>query len=294
MEEIPCIVKVLHDIAPLYTPSGLEGELVYYIFETLHYNGFEVEIDDIGNVMAVRGGDMEANLPMLSAHSDTVQRDRDYKILRDVGVKFFYDEKYEIFYSNNANYYAGFDDKVGVAIILCLANLTKLPFKVLIPVMEETGGEGVQEVPKRFISSSMFNITLDRGGDGDIITDYLGLQLAPQKFSTEVIRIARELGITLNEEVGTYADTYYTSFYTPGVNLSVGYYRPHQPGDFVHLPTAVGAMKIAESCIQQRDRLRHFSNNWKEITLKRRKALMEDEDMRWGAIEDRYTWNYLR
>lgn len=279
MPNTTCIVDTLHDIAPMYVPSGQEQELIYYASEKLDRYGFDIEIDDLGNIMATRYGKKKTDpLPLLSAHSDTVQQYRDKTLLDSGRVGFEYNEEYQIFYSPTKDYYSGFDDKVGVAIILCLARNTDLPFKALITVMEESGGIGVQNIPADFMKSSAFNITLDRMGDSDVVIDYFSSRLCPEPFSREIMKIASELGIELTETLGTFADTYYISLYTPGVNLSVGYYRPHMPGDFVHVAAAANAMAIAERIIQDKDRLLRFAGEWYKKCRYRREYEKEFAD----------------
>lgn len=64
-------LKLFMESLGIYSPTGSEHELAEFIMELLTMNGFEARIDDVGNVIATRGGSGEPNL-WLHAHMDTV------------------------------------------------------------------------------------------------------------------------------------------------------------------------------------------------------------------------------
>ncbi len=63
-------LKLFIESLGIYSPTGGEHELAEFITELLTMNGFEARIDDVGNVIAIRGGG-EPTL-WLHAHMDTV------------------------------------------------------------------------------------------------------------------------------------------------------------------------------------------------------------------------------
>ena len=63
-------LKLLMEALNTYSPTGGEHELAEFLTELLTMNGFEARIDDVGNVIAVRGNGEP--ILWLHAHMDTV------------------------------------------------------------------------------------------------------------------------------------------------------------------------------------------------------------------------------
>ncbi|WP_367834243.1 M20/M25/M40 family metallo-hydrolase [Vulcanisaeta sp. JCM 16159] len=63
-------LKLLMEALSIYSPTGDEHELAEFLTELLIMNGFEARIDEVGNVIAIKG-DGEPVL-WLHAHMDTV------------------------------------------------------------------------------------------------------------------------------------------------------------------------------------------------------------------------------
>ena len=63
-------LKLLMEALNIYSPTGGEHELAEFLSELLIMNGFEARIDDVGNVIAIRGSGEP--VLWLHAHMDTV------------------------------------------------------------------------------------------------------------------------------------------------------------------------------------------------------------------------------
>ncbi|NPA22849.1 MAG: M20/M25/M40 family metallo-hydrolase [Crenarchaeota archaeon] len=81
---IDTVVKVFLDIARIYSPSGHERELAGFICNFLRDYVDDVYIDDVGNVIAVKGSGRP--VVWLHAHMDTIPIRSEVKILKDMIV----------------------------------------------------------------------------------------------------------------------------------------------------------------------------------------------------------------
>jgi tripeptide aminopeptidase len=147
----------------------------------------------------------------------------------------------------------GGDDKAGVAIILCLASMTDLEFKVLLTVGEEPpfdGSYGVKTIPSSFFSDVSYCLTLDRRGKDTIVTQIGSTKLCSREFGEVIKRYASFCGVKLKNEPGLAADAYTIARYCPTVNLSVGYYNPHSRSDYVIVGETLDMMCVVATCIE--------------------------------------------
>ncbi len=78
------ILKIFLDIAKIYSPSGNEKELANYILRFLKDYVDDVYIDDVGNVIAIKGSGRP--IIWLHAHMDTIPIRSDVKVVDDMVI----------------------------------------------------------------------------------------------------------------------------------------------------------------------------------------------------------------
>lgn len=89
------MLNTLMDLLNIESYSGGEQEVIKYVVPILRECGFKIDIDDMGNIMAVRG--KAVKYPMLNAHMDSVKGYKTYK-------KYSYKNTY-LLLSEEANMY---------------------------------------------------------------------------------------------------------------------------------------------------------------------------------------------
>jgi putative aminopeptidase FrvX len=241
------LIANLENLFHIYSPFQKEQEMTLFTEDFLRECSFNVTKDDIGNIMAYRG--KADNLPLLNAHMDTRQNESDRPHLEK--ISYIPDEdKFQL-----KNVQIGCDDKAGIGIILTLAKYTNLEFKVLLTVQEEYDQLGVRNIPKEFYNNVCWAFSLDRKGSSDIITVYGEKPMCSDEFLKELISISSEEGVYLSENGGSMADTYYISKYCPAVNLSVGYYKPHQKNDYLKVDETYNILRVVKRCMENKQRL---------------------------------------
>lgn len=328
-----CLVNTLLDITRILSPSMFEQEMTAYCARTLSENGFYVDVDKNGNIMARRG--YSDNLPLLNAHMDTVleymphtlsrppeiislveklspefdelkkeklrleimmDRSKNRKemneireVMRGVDDRMYrirervcdldrtlppvitleteewkpeeinYYPKHDIIASSKIlkkkSGYAqqiGGDDKAGVGIILCLAKMTDIDFKVLLTVGEEPpymGKFGIQSIPSSFYEDVLYCMTLDKRDKDILVTKINDKRLCSPTFAKAVMHYANFCGVKLHTETGAMADAIFIAKYCDTINMSVGYYNPHSMHDFIKVDETLNSMCIVETCL---------------------------------------------
>lgn len=233
--------RYLRDLIAIPSPSGREGPVRKMCDDELRRLGFQTEIDGAGNLLASRG---DGPFILLNAHMDTVQRDSDVAQIASGGLT---RPRLDLRY--------GFDDKVGIAIILRLAMLKGSPFKVLLTVEEETGGGGVINVDPEFFGDVSLCITLDRGGFGDMVTSILGEPLAPDDVIGVVEGVLNVGNFRYERVEGRPCDARIISRHVPTVNLSVGIYEMHTKYEYVKIEEAIRTANAVAHLIGNRGSL---------------------------------------
>jgi len=230
--------KYLRDLICIPSPSGREEPIAMWCELELEERGFEVEIDHAGNVLAKRG---EGPFVLLNAHMDTTQSKDDVREIRDGGLR---RPRLDLRY--------GFDDKVGIAIIMTLAEIDDLPFKVLLTVGEEVGGIGVKEISCESYEDVICCLTLDRGNAREMVTSINGINLATDGWLDVIDRAFRRGGFPFDRVGGRGSDARAISKYVPTVNLSVGIHEMHTPYEFVKIDEALWTAKAVLHLLMNR------------------------------------------
>jgi tripeptide aminopeptidase len=155
------LVQTFLDLVAIDSPSGEEEEICKELVRRFAELDGETETDEYWNLVARfpgRGAGADKPFLMLSAHMDTVGKDRGIKPQIRDGV----------IYSDGTTILGG-DDKSGVAIILeVLQSLnedgsTHPPLEAVISVSEEVGLRGARSMDKGHIRSRR-GYVLDAGG----------------------------------------------------------------------------------------------------------------------------------
>lgn len=242
------LMRTLHQLFEIYSPSGAEQPVVDYCVNILRPAGFDVIVDKNNNIIASRGKVIELNtLVCINAHTDTVQSEADM----DVRKFIVYDWTRDAFHTRGRAMLGG-DDKCGVAVALTLAAHTNLPMKIVLTTGEEAGSTGAHALDKKHFDDVAFTFTVDRMHGEDLVSEYCGLPCAPDTFVKKFIELSDAIGTKFKESHGTYADTYILCKYKPAVNLSSGYYNPHSRNDFVIVEELYKVMMAIKNAINHK------------------------------------------
>lgn len=179
-----------------------ESECAEWVLDALALNshGTDPQTDAAGNVYGYRG----EPVCCFSAHLDT----------HPDGV--------------------GYDDRVGVAIILHLIEHTTIPLAFVLTTGEETGGSGSQAfVPPPEWGSVKHCVVLDRRGDSDIVCDSPRGRFCSEDHARGVQDVLARNGIKYAPCKGGTSDAVNLRKHWPTVNLSVGYWDEHTRSEWL-------------------------------------------------------------
>ncbi len=169
------LVKTFLDLVAIDSPSGEEGVISKDLVRRFSALGGEVETDEQHNLIARFAGSNSGDWLILSAHMDTVGKDRGIKPqIRD-----------GIIYSDGTTILGG-DDKSGVAAILEMIasvredDLPHPPLEAVISVSEEVGLQGARILDKSRLRAKR-GYVLDSGGPSGVV-----VTSAPSQDSLEI------------------------------------------------------------------------------------------------------------
>ncbi len=169
------LIKTFLDLVAIDSPSGEEEAISKELVRRFSELGGEVETDEWHNLIARFAGTNGGDWLMLSAHMDTVGKDRGIKPQIRVGI----------IYSDGTTILGG-DDKSGVAAILeTIASIKEddlphPPLEAVISVSEEVGLTGARSLDKDRLRSKR-GLVLDSGGPSGVV-----VTSAPSQDSLEV------------------------------------------------------------------------------------------------------------
>ena len=169
------LVRTFLDLVAIDSPSGEEAEISQELARRFAALGGEVETDEHHNLIARFPGTKAGDYLMLSAHMDTVGKDRGIKPQIREGV----------IYSDGTTILGG-DDKSGVAAILetiqslSEENTPRPPIEAVISVSEEVQLLGARSLDKTKLRARR-GYVLDAGGPSGVV-----VTSAPSQDSLEV------------------------------------------------------------------------------------------------------------
>lgn len=298
MESQNQVLDILQDLIRICSPSEQEKEIADYIERYLVNEGWHVDRDATHTIAACPADMQHAILPLLNAHMDTYssknngleRRAATPEELQTITLQI--DADGQVVKADKAGnvhgqIQVGFDDKIGVAMILWLVKYRKdLSFKVLLTTIEERKQVGVRHFLGEcngFFSTISWGFSLDRAEDAlpilkeqsgrDIVFIYgknaetqddrhMGRQ---QICSEEFVETIEQISATLDtpmqrERSDNWSDACH--IHCQGgcmniVNLSVGYSYMHRVNDTLDMKSAMQTLNLVQECLDERwvDRL---------------------------------------
>jgi len=222
-------IDMLASMLSIYSPSGSEHAMIAYVTQYLRDAEMDYEIDSAGNIYFqnhVSGG----SRILLNAHLDTVGSAAPDIIVEKQKVG-------TVLRSTNGQVIGG-DDKCGVFAVLKLITNKAIdtPLSGLLCVAEETGCNGARHAMEHHFDkfdNVLFNITIDRRGNTDIITQNCDYQLCSKEMEEMLGKWGKEFGLKI--ESGSISDVseIVSHLDINGINLFAGYYNAHSGSEYI-------------------------------------------------------------
>jgi tripeptide aminopeptidase len=225
-------LKLLERIFQTPARSRAETQMADVIRDVLTQSDVPFATDEVGNVYSLN----QKNVPLLSAHMDTVQDEVDAALAKFAKIRGNILSGYGVI---------GGDDKCGIFIALTFAMAGMCNF--VFSTEEEVGGNGIKHfVNKQDLSHIPYGLVLDRRGYKDIICtkNNYGVE-AFEKMLIEIGKVYK-----YEQSSGIFSDANYISEQISCANLSVGYYNPHSKSEFVNLLDLKNALNFTNAIIK--------------------------------------------
>ena len=264
--------QILKSLIQIPSPSGQEKELADFIVENFLTEGWVVERDAVHNILFRPHDDNKTEkLPLLYAHLDTHPNGEANNYLLNAEDIIYLNAAGNIEKSEKIQ--MGFDDKAGVAAILYLMKHTKLKFRALFVVQEESsnlqtrfnrqGGGGIDYALKndfKWVFNKSANVlSLDRQRGNEIITAYGGnglrnrIELCTAEFKEWIIKCSERAGYPIAEaHSNNVADVYNIKSDFDNLNcanLSIGYYCEHNNCEYLNINETLGVIRVVKECL---------------------------------------------
>ena len=213
-----------------------------YIKEVFNLNGITYYEDSYGNIYNL---DLK-DVPLLSAHMDTVMRDADERM-----SQFIFPDDTGLIVNGSI---IGGDDKCGIYIIMRIL-LSNKKVNFVFSKDEEIGCIGIQEFfgnpenVEKVKENCLYCLVLDRNGNSDIIctkNDY-----GTKEFEDSLIEVSKNHDLMYKSATGTFSDADYTSEFISTANLSVGYFNAHSKNEMIELLSLENALFFTERIIEE-------------------------------------------
>jgi len=260
-------IDMLSSMLSIYSPSGSEHPMIAYVTQYLKQNKIDYEIDTAGNIYFSNDVEGDKRI-LLNAHMDTVGSaapDIIVEKIADTGT---------VLYSTN-NQVIGGDDKCGVfAVLRTISNKAiDTPLSGLLTVSEESGCIGARHAMDHHsdkFSDIVFNITIDRNGNTDIIT-----QNSDYKLCSDVMdKMLAEWGkpFKLKTTSGSISDVseIVSTLEINGINLFAGYYNAHSGREHIIMEHLYESMSFMRHLLPKL--LQHFENHPEHIKFETTKS----------------------
>lgn len=261
-------VDLLGSMFSIFSPSGDEHAMIAYVTQYLRDAGIEYEIDTAGNIYFANHVEGNQRI-LLNAHMDTVG-----SAAPDILVE-FQPNVGTVLRSTN-NQVIGGDDKCGVFAVLKTINnkAIDIPLSGLLTVSEETGCNGARHAMEHHsdkFSDIIFNITIDRNGNTDIITQNSDYKLCSDDMDTLLGEWGKAFGLkTCNGSISDVSEIVSTLDIN-GINLFAGYYNAHSGSEYVvmeHLQRSLGFIQHMLPML-----LDHFTKHPEQIKFEPTRAV---------------------
>lgn len=197
----------------------------------------KLKSDEYGNLFLINPG-----TPLLNAHMDTVQSEQCVKNLDSLRLK-----NWMIGCTKPAVIWG--DDKCWIAIAMEIYEKLWNKVSLLFTRQEETWMNWAREFVAKhsdLLSECKYCLTLDRRGGWDIIG--YDNSYCSKEFQDEVYRLTKEFGYKPTKWFAS--DANHISKVLNCVNLSVGYYNPHQKTEFIKCDELENALEATMYLVQ--------------------------------------------
>ena len=192
--------------------------------------------DGYGNLYLINPG-----TPLLNAHMDTVQSQQCVNNLKSLRlVKWIIRAKDAVI---------GWDDKCWIAIAMEMYERLWDKVSLLFTRQEEVWAVGASNFVanhSNLLAECKYCLTLDRRNAWDII--WYNNQYCSLEFQNEIARLTKEFGY--KPTTGLLSDANKISKVLNCVNLSVGYYNPHQKTEYIKCDDLVNACEAVQYIIE--------------------------------------------
>lgn len=260
-------IDLLSTMLSIYSPSGCEHPMIAYVTQYLKQHKIDYEIDTAGNIYFSNHVEGD-NRILLNAHMDTVGSAAPDIVVEKV------ENKGTVLYSSNQQVIGG-DDKCGVfAVLRIISNkAVDTPLDGLLTVSEETGCNGARHAMDYHsdkFSNIVFNITIDRNGNTDIITQNSDYQLCSDVMEKMLGEWGKDFGLKTTSGSISDVSEIVSTLNINGINLFAGYYKAHTGNEHIimeHLYESMAFTKFLLPKLHQ-----HFSNHPELVEFKPTRA----------------------
>ncbi len=236
-------MKLLENLYKVSSPSGQERTMRKFIMDYCQKQPFDVTIvkDKTGNIYLTKGEDK--TYPCVVAHLDEVHRqNRNKEIVMHQNVILGIDRK------AMKPTGIGADDKNGIWVALNLLTTEKV-LKCAFFVSEEVGCIGSARADMNFFSDVRFVLQCDRRNANDFISTASDVELCSKAFyeRCEASKFGYKMTNGLQTDVVSLKEK---GLNVCAVNLSCGYYNPHQENEMTRFDELQNCLALCEHIIQ--------------------------------------------
>jgi hypothetical protein len=252
-------IALLRDMYEIFSPSGGEHAISVFITNWLIANGITPLMDSEGNIYAqndVRG----SKRIIINAHMDTVaSAPAIIKVVRT---------KKDAILSSTNNQVIGADDKNGVWCVLRLLTDPEIdtPLTALICVSEESGCNGSQFAMDNhadYFDDCVFNITVDRRGNTDIINENFDITLCSNEMTDILNKWGKPWGLATTQGSISDASNIVEHLKINGINLFAGYYNAHMGTEYTSMTELLKSYQFQKEILPKLHA--HFMKNPKSV-----------------------------
>ena len=224
-------VALLKEMYEIFSPSGAEHGMAVYVSNWLIANGITPMIDSAGNIYAqnkIRG----SKRIIVNAHMDTVAS-------KPANIQVLHTKKDVIVSSTNSQV-IGADDKNGVWSVLRLLTDEEVdtPLTALLCVAEETGCNGSDYAMQHhsdYFEDCVFNITIDRRGDTDIVIENCDITLCSNEMQKQLAVWGKPFGLVTTQGSISDVSNIVEHLKINGINLFAGYHGAHTGNEYTSM-----------------------------------------------------------
>ncbi len=236
-------MKLLENLYKVSSPSGQERTMRKFIMDYCKKQQLDVTItkDKTGNIYITKGEDK--TYPCIVAHLDEVHKqNRNKEIVIHENIILGIDRK------AMKPTGIGADDKNGLWVALNLLSTEKV-LKCAFFVGEEVGCIGSARADMNFFSDVRFVLQCDRRNGNDFISTASNVELCTKAFyeRCEASKYGYKMTSGLQTDVVSLKEK---GLKVCAVNLSCGYYNPHQENEMTRIDELQNCLALCEHIIQ--------------------------------------------